>query len=164
MVSGDVLLRGSGSFGLVDWLRSGTGFLVIGFLGIMCAATWAIEVGTVWKVCLQDPSLDAYSSSSRTGSGTLGGTEGAARASELASTLPTLNMVLSVSKLARGLKFSRLFVRGNKPEFSCGLCSTSRGAAGTPGFSSTCVRWTVAGPGAAGRRALLRNLWSLLGL
>ena len=32
-----------------------------------------------------------------------------------------------------------------------------------PVFSNTCVAWTVRGPPLAGRRALLRSLWSLLG-
>jgi hypothetical protein len=106
--SGELLFGG----GSIFTCCSGRDLLATGFLGMTCAAALAIEDGTACSVCLHLGSLVSCSSSA-TDSGTLAGM--LFTASKLASTLPTLNMVFRVSRLARGLSASRLVVRGNKP-------------------------------------------------
>jgi hypothetical protein len=94
----------------------------MGFRGIMYAATWAIDEGIICKVFLHVgslvPLLSTFVVSPAPASGTVATVGMAAVDSRfvwLASILPTLKMVFSVSLLARGRRASLFDVTGNKP-------------------------------------------------
>jgi hypothetical protein len=139
---------------IVNPWRTSAGFRDTDFRGATCGAALEMDAGTELIVCLQRRSLFSDSGMVRVFCMEYA-------ASWLASKLPTLNIVLSVSMLERDFNANLFAAEGKRPtECCCSLRSISWGTGGMVLCSTACVAWVARG---VGRRAPLKNRCSLLG-